>query len=294
MAEIVVFILVFLAVTIFVTVAAQIVVAAGRERSEKLASEASNEGLNIPPMQRFISPAQLFQLRILTASIPGLVLPFVFWACGLHHFVLLLILAGGAAGVGYMVPYWYYSAKVRRRELLFESRILDLTLGLANSLKAGMALPQGLEKVASQMGGPMREELSVVLREYRLGLDLVEALARLQERMPCEDIRLLTSAIRLTTQSGGSLVEVLTQMVEMIRNRTEFQEKLKTLTAQGRFEALAMASAPLAAFILLYLVNPDLMRPLVTTVNGWLAILVALTLETIGFVVIKKIVTIEV
>lgn len=198
-------------------------------------------------------------------------------------------------GVGsWLGPRWMRIWRARKRQLAFEAKILDLTMGLANAMKAGMALPQALEKVGDQMGGVMNEELSVTLREYRLGMGIVDAMARLHERMPCEDMRLLTSAIRLTSQTGGSLVDVLTQMVDMIRGRVEFQQKLRTLTAQGKFEALAMASAPLAAFILLYFCQPGLMTPLVTTAIGWCAIAVAFTLEVIGYIIIRKIVTIEV
>lgn len=198
------------------------------------------------------------------------------------------------AGIGIWLGRWLGILHARKRRQAFEEKILDLTMGLANAMKAGMALPQALEKVGEQMGGVMKEELSVTLREYRLGMGIVDAMARLHERMPCEDMRLLTSAIRLTSQTGGSLVDVLTQMVETIRSRVEFQQKLRTLTAQGRFEAIAMASAPLAAFVLLYFCQPDLMLPLVTTVTGWCAIAAALTLEVIGYIIIRKIVTIEV
>ena len=88
----------------------------------------------------------------------------------------------------------------------------------------------------------MKEEINTVLREYRLGIDLAEALTRLNVRMPCEDLNLLVTTIKLTTKSGGSMVEVLTKMVETIRNRREFQERLKNLTAQGKFEAIAMSA----------------------------------------------------
>lgn len=185
-----------------------------------------------------------------------------------------------------------YRARRRKRE--FDGRILDLTMGLANAMKAGMALAQALEKVSEQLGGVMREEISVVLRDYRLGMGITDAMERLVERMPSEDMRLLSSAIRLTTQTGGSLVDVMAQLVDTIRNRTEFHQKLRTLTAQGRFEAMAMASAPLLAFLLLYFCQPDLMRPLVTTTTGWIAIGVVVALEAVGFLVIRKIVTIEV
>lgn len=189
---------------------------------------------------------------------------------------------------------WLSERRRRQRQALFEAKILELTMGLANAMKSGMAFPQALEKVSAQLGGVMQEEIAVMLREYRLGMSVTDSLERLAAKMPGEDIRLLASAVRLTTQTGGSLVDVLAKLVDTIRNRTEFQEKLRTLTAQGRFEAIAMASAPIAAFCILYLCQPDLMRPLVTTLIGWAAIGVVLVLELVGFVVIKKIVTIEV
>ena len=202
--------------------------------------------------------------------------------------------ASGSSWLSYLGPHWVALHRERKRKEAFDAKILDLTMGLANAMKAGMALPQALEKVSDQLGGVMRDEIAVMLREYRLGMSITDSMARLVERMPSEDMRLLTSSIKLTTQTGGSLVDVLSQMVETIRGRTEFQQKLRTLTAQGRFEAMAMASAPLAAFVLLYVCQPDLMIPLVTTTAGWCAIGVAVVLEVIGFVVIKKLVTIEV
>jgi len=202
--------------------------------------------------------------------------------------------ADGSSFLSWLGPRWIAEYRAYQRKRAFEDRILDLTMGLANAMKAGMALAQALEKVSEQLGGVMREEISVVLREYRLGMGITDSMARLAERMPCEDMHLLTSSIRLTTQTGGSLVDVLEQLVDTIRNRTEFQQKLRTLTAQGEFESMAMASAPLLAFVLLYFCQPDLMRPLVTTTTGWIAIGVAFGLEVIGFFVIRKIITIEV
>ena len=228
------------------------------------------------------------------AEIAVLALVFAAVVAVVVAFVQTLKSASGSPILAWFGPRWVADYRERKRKAMFEDRILDLTMGLANAMKAGMALPQALEKVSEQLGGVMREEISVVLREYRLGMGMTESIDRLVDRMPCEDIRLLASAVRLSTQTGGSLVDVMEQLVDTIRNRTEFQQKLKTLTAQGRFEAMAMASAPLAAFVLLYVCQPDLMKPLVTTTTGWIAIGVAAVLEVIGFVVIKKIVTIEV
>ena len=112
--------------------------------------------------------------------------------------------------------------------------------------------------------------------------------------MPSEDLSLLVTAIKLTMQSGGSLAEVLDRITDTIRERTDFQERLRTMTAQGKFEAIAMAAAPVMAFIILFVMDRALMLPLIQTTIGWCAIAAVVLLETIGFMIINKIVTIDV
>lgn len=181
---------------------------------------------------------------------------------------------------------------VRKKD--FDAHVLALTMGVVNALKAGMALPQALDRIGEQQSGAMAEEIATTMREYRLGMNIADALGRLHDRMPSEDMLLLTSAVRLTLSTGGSLVEVMEKMVATIRDRTEFRQKLATLTAQGRFEAAAMSCCPLVAFLLMYFIQPDLMRPLLTTAKGWIAVGASLTLVTVGYLVIRKIVDIKV
>ena len=155
-------------------------------------------------------------------------------------------------------------------------------------------LPQAIEVFARRCEGPMKEELAIVLREYRLGLELPDALQRMYDRLPCEDLQLLIISIRITLQSGGSLADVLQRITQTIRGRIEFHQKLQALTAQGRFEALAMSLAPLLAFTLLFFINHDLMLPMVKTLIGWSALGIMVTLEIIGYAVIRAIIDVKV
>ena len=112
--------------------------------------------------------------------------------------------------------------------------------------------------------------------------------------MPCEDMTLLTAAVRLTTKTGGSLADVLVEMTEMIRGRREFADKVKTLTAQGKFEGYVLGAMPLVAFVIFYFIQPELMSVLFTTTAGWCAIGGSIALEALGYFLISKITTIEV
>lgn len=285
-------ILVFIAVFVIGTYFIRLVQAIGLEKIEL--EKSGHEGLAVKnPMDRYISSSNLLQMRIIFALIgAGLIMGIMLFAKA--SVIAILVLGVIFAALGFFLPIWYYMYKLARRKEEFEASILDLTMGLANGLKAGQGLQQSLEAVVSHLEGPIREELKVVLREYRLGVELPEALERLYKRMPCEDLRLLVTSVRLTTKSGGSLADVLARMTDMIRERTEFNQKLKTLTAQGRFEAIAIASAPLVVFVILYFMDRELMAPMLTSPIGWLAFGVVAVLETVGFLIINKIVTIEV
>lgn len=292
MVDILVLVLVFVAVTWIVWVVTPVLAQIGLERTAGRYVKTDEKQLG--PIYRFTTPERLAQARWSGALLGAGVLASLLIAFNvLNPYILALVCFLGAVFC-YQIPRWWVNHRIAKRRQLFETKLTDLTLGLANGLRAGAALPQSLELVSRDLGGPMTEELTLVLHEYRLGMDLPESLNRLCERMPSEDLSLLVTAIRLTMQSGGSLAEVLDRITDTIRQRTEFQERLRTMTAQGRFEAIAMAAAPVVAFALLFFLDRELMQPLVETKIGWCAIAAVAFLETVGFVIINKIVTIDV
>lgn len=284
-------VLVFAAVVVITYVFAGIFF---RETAIKAEESINRGGAAYDPVSRFIRPDFLIQLRFAAAFLLG--------GCALTILLFLRVSAIVALVIGTLLPavlgfyaiLLHFRRKARRRAREFEQKLLDLVMGLANGLRAGMALPQALEVISRDIGGPLQEEMSIALSEYRLGIELPEALDHVYRRIPAEDLKLLITSLRLSQQTGGSMADVLDHMTETIRQRVAFQEKLATLTAQGRFESIAIALMPLAAFVILYLLDPDLMSPLVTTGAGWCALGIAATLETLGFLIIRKIMSVEV
>lgn len=259
---------------------------------ERASFARESEG-NVSQLRKMVSPIQMAGYRLNTAFVAGIV---VFLSFSMLDFaVFKAFLAGVAAGVGASyIPVLWFRRKIESRIELFNSQILELTNGLAAGMKAGLAFPAALEAVSKRIPWPMNEELKTVLREYRLGLDLSEALARLNERLPSEDLALIVGAVKLTTQSGGSLAEVMDKMTELIRARNDFQERLKNITAQGKFESIAMSIMPLVVFVILFFENRPLVMPLITTETGWISIMAIAAMVTCGYLWIRRIVTIEV
>ncbi len=243
-------------------------------------------------LEYFISKPKLRKMQIGFATVGALIMLCLLLVAGVTPWAMLAVvpLAGGAA---YCLPLLYFRHKVKKRNAEFKKRLLDVVLGLNNGMRSGVALPQALEVVGRDIGGVMQEEIAMTLYEYRLGIDLTEALTRLEKRMPDDNLKLFVTAAGISQQTGGSLSDILDKIIETIRQRSIMEDKINTLTAQGKFESIVMALAPLMAFIILYLLDRKLMEPLVTTLLGWAAIFMVLVLETIGYLVIRKIVTVE-
>lgn len=257
------------------------------------ASQVREEEGNVSILRKIISPVKMAMYRINFGFGVAVFVFILFSILNFSIFKALIpsIIAGAGAA---WVPVLWFKRKVELRNALFNSQIIELTNGIASGLRAGQALPASLESVSKRIPWPMSEELNTVLREYRLGLDLSEALSRLHERLPSEDLALIVGAIKLTTQSGGSLAEVMEKMTELIRARNDFQERLKNLTAQGKFEAVAMSIMPIIVFFILFFENRPLVMPLITTTTGWVAIGAVIFLITCGYLTIRRILTIEV
>ena len=285
--EIINSVIVFAAVTLSVYLAVSTLYKVTLERLE-------NQPGKFEDLKHFVPLPRLLAMRFAGTFLLGIGLVLILLMCGVEKPYIFIPIGIAAAALGWMAPLFYYRWQVTKRKEMFDAKLLDFTMGLASGMRSGLGLPQALEATAKRIGDPMQEELMTVLREYRFGMELADALQRLNDRMPSEDMNLLVTTIKLTQRTGGSLVEVMDKMVEMIRGRREFQERLKNMTAQGKFEAIAMSCAPVAAFILLYIVDSDLMRPMVTTGMGWCGIGLVAVMITCGYLVIKKIVTIEV
>ena len=244
-------------------------------------------------LEYFISRPKLRKIQICFATIGALIMLCIVLVAGANPWAApVVVILGGAAA--FSLPLLYYQNKVKKRNAAFRARLLDVIMGLNNGMRSGVALPQAMEVVGRDIGGVMQEELSMTLYEYRLGIDLTEALTRLEKRMPDENLKLFVTAVGISQQTGGSLSDILDKIIDTIRQRSIMEDKINTLTAQGKFESIIMACAPLLAFVILYVLDRKLMEPLVTTVLGWAAIGVVLIFETIGYLFIRKIVKVEI
>ncbi len=183
----------------------------------------------------------------------------------------------------------YTMAQKRKREEFFESRMLDFLVLVCNNLKSGFALPNAIDTASKSIGGVLGAEFNIMLSEYRLGMELGTAVNRMNLRVKSENLQLFSATVSIAIRTGSTISNVLERLIFTIRKRNEISDKLKAMTAQFNFEALAMSFFPFIAFGVLYMIAPKLMSPMVTTGIGWATIAFIIILELIGLQILKKI-----
>ena len=72
------------------------------------------------------------------------------------------------------------------------------------------------------------------------------------------------------------------------------ERKVRTLTAQGRLQGLVVSLMPLILCVIMTMMKPNLMIPFLTSLSGIACLLVASVMVFVGWLVIRKIVTIKV
>ena len=171
---------------------------------------------------------------------------------------------------------------VSRRRRKFAEQVPDALQMLAGGLRAGHSLLRAVDAAAEENESPMKEELSRVVNETRIGRDLGESLADVARRTANEDFASITRAIEIHREVGGDLAQVLDNVGETIRDRTQLRGQVKALSAEGRMSALVLMALPIVMFFGLTLFNPLYSKVFLTTFPGFLMIVTAVVLLAAG------------
>lgn len=192
------------------------------------------------------------------------------------------------------VPLLFIVWKRQRRFSKFEESFPDAIDLLARAVRAGHAFTTGLELISQEIPEPVSGEFAITHEQQNLGVPLTQALQNLTLRIPLPDVRVFVSALQVQHGSGGNLAEILDNLSSVIRERFKIARQIKVFTAQGRLTLYFLTVlSPLAAF-LLFLVNPDYIIRLFQDPLGHKALAAAITLQILGYAVIRKIIRIEV
>ena len=249
-----------------------------------------------------IRHARALDFKMQKAGIPLLGTEFLI-LMGLSAFLSAVIVsiltkkffAGVLVAIVVVIAEWVYVLlKISRREASFTNQLGDCLMMVANAMRAGFSFLQAMELVSKEMEPPISDEFKHVMRDISLGASVERALDDMDKRVNSPDYSLVVTAVLIQQQVGGDLAHILDTISDTIQDRIRMRREVQTLTAQGRMSGWVLAALPFGLAALISVANPNYLEPLFKEKIGQIAICAAILMVITGFLVIRKIVDIDV
>ena len=205
---------------------------------------------------------------------------------------LLFAWAGGL--LGFFLPYAYASHMRTKRFQKFEEKFPEGIDTLARAVRAGHAFTTALEMIANEVSEPVAGEFRQLYEEQKFVLPVRDALVNLAERVPLVDVKFFVTAVMLQRETGGNLAEILDNLSYVIRERFKILRQVRVHTAQGRLTMVLLMALPPTVVVIMQLLNPGFIRPLFTDPIGHALIVAGISLQTLGYFFIRRIIRIQV
>ncbi len=235
------------------------------------------------------SPLDASKFTVLCASLAGLGVAVAVLVPGVP-----IALAPVLALTLSVAPLMWIFLRRRRRLRAFGRQLPEALELISRALRAGHSLASGISLVATEMPEPIRKEFNRCYEAQNFGVPLDEALEDMTERVPNLDLRFFVTAVVLQRQTGGDLAEILDKIGTLIRERFKIWGQIQALTGEGRLSGLVLLALPPALFIVMYRLNPEYCMALFTDPLGHKMLAVAVVMQIIGALVIRKIISIKV
>jgi tight adherence protein B len=226
--------------------------------------------------------AAVVSLMVLLATVFGMMLTMQ-W-----RYALLI---GAASGSGCIL---YMNIHIARRRQDFSNQLGDVLSMISNAMRSGFSFMQAMDLIAKEMKPPVSIEFFKTIAEIRLGSSTETALLNMGKRAQSSDLDLVITAVLIQRQVGGNLAQILDTIGNTINDRIKMKREIKTLTAQGRLSSYVLGALPFLMAGFAMLVNPHYLQPIFDEPMGFMILGGGVIWQILGFLIIQKIVNIDV
>lgn len=231
-----------------------------------------------------MEPSQVFTITVLTAVVLGPLL----------YVLTNLVFALGAVAFVLVAPGYVLKVMKKKRSDKFVGQLPDALAAMSSALRSGMNLVKTLQQVVKNQPNPLAQEFAQVLVEYRVGTDLNDSLDGMAGRIDRQEVILMNSAIKISRAVGGNLADTFETLSKTLREKIKVEGKINALTSMGRAQGTLATFFPVIIGYVFFKIETDAMLMLFTTRLGmiWLGIMLAMAI--MAYVLINKIVSVDI
>lgn len=213
--------------------------------------------------------------------------------------ILLWVIPNGVIAVGFwllalLVPRVVIGWAWRRRREQIDGQLPQAITSLANSMRAGLTLVQGVSRLAEQAPEPVRSEFQIMANQYAYGADMEVVLRSAKARLDLPNFNLFATALLLNREMGGDVSATLGRISQSLEKIREMRRTVEAHTSEGRTNIKVLLVAPVFMLLLMGLVDTRGVMMLFSTAPGIAVLTVAAALAGTGAYLASRITRSEV
>ncbi|MHB8131081.1 MAG: type II secretion system F family protein [Mobilitalea sp.] len=209
-------------------------------------------------------------------------------------------------GVLFLSPMIYFYRKsitkvlIKERKWKLNLEFRDGILALSAALEAGYSAEHAFDEANKDLRMIYLEEALVIkeftyiINQIRMNISVEKALNDFGERTGIEDIQSFSEVFGTAKRTGGDLINVIKITGNIISDKIEVKREIITLITSKRMEANIMKIIPLLILIYLSFSSPGFLNPLYQNLFGALVMTIFLAGYLGAYLIINKIIAIEV
>ncbi len=191
--------------------------------------------------------------------------------------------------LGVIVIFLIVSRYRGKRNMLIEAQMVTAVSLIASGMRAGASFSQSIVDVSEEVSDPIKTEFLKISRDISQGLPPADAVDKAADILDNPDLKIVATASKVTSQSGGNLPEILDSVVETIYDRQSLRSAVKAYTAEGRISGYIVGVIPFGVIGFVYLSNPSFYDPIMESAMGRLVFAGAVALIFVGWFWISRI-----
>jgi tight adherence protein B len=173
-----------------------------------------------------------------------------------------------------------YLWQKRRKQI--DEQLAPTVSNMCNSMRAGLTLVQAIQRLAENAPDPIRTEFRIMANRYAHGSDLETTIIESKNRLKLPNFNLFASAILLNREMGGNISETLNRISISLDKLKQMRATVAAHTSEGRTNIKVLLLAPWFMLAIIATVNPEGVKLMFTTPQGYVILLGAVILGGLG------------
>lgn len=175
------------------------------------------------------------------------------------------------AGLFLAVLRWLFA----RRQVMIVAQLPRLLEQVVRMMRTGKTIGDSFFIATDDADQPLRAVMEKLKRNITLGMTIPEAFEDLADTYDLKELQVLSMGISVNARFGGSLIDLLSNVILLIQQREKAQRQLKALTGETRASAVVLSALPLLVGAFMMVSNPDYLSSMLDDESGLQVLIMA-------------------